>query len=259
MQAIQDINYLGTWSLLLKEVRRYMKVYNQTLIIPVVTSLLFLAVFHLALGSKVQTIGDLPFGQFMAAGLIMMSVIQNAFANTSSSLIMGKVMGTIIDYLMPPLSAFEITFAMSMAGAARGICVGVLVGIAVAFFVGTDITHPGYAIFFMVSASLLLSLLGMLSGIISETFDQMAAVNSYIIVPMSFLSSTFYSVRNLPEFWYNLSHINPFFYMIDGFRYGMTGYHDGNITIGVTVMIVSVIAVWATVQIMLSRGYRIKN
>lgn len=256
---MHEINIIGTYSLFCKEVSRFLKVYNQTLIIPVITSLLFLAVFSLALDGKVATIGEMPFGQFMAAGLIMMAVMQNSFANTSSSFIMGKVLGIIIDYLMPPLSAFEITFAMVMAGVVRGIIVGILVFIAVAFFVDMSIAHAGYALFFIVSAALLLSALGLFAGIVAETFDQMAAVTSYLITPMTFLSGTFYSVKKLPEFWQVVSHYNPFFYMIDGFRYGLTGYHDSNIGIGIAVMVLSNIVVWVVVQVMLQKGYRIKS
>jgi ABC-2 type transport system permease protein len=256
---MNNLNLIGTKSLYLKEVRRFLKVYNQTLIIPVVTSLLFLAVFNLAIGHKVETVGTLPFHEFMISGLIMMAVMQNAFANTSSSFTMGKVMGTIIDYLMPPLSGAEITFAMVFAGVTRGVCVGILVFIAASFFYTVHIFHPLYALFFLIATSMLLSILGLLSGIIAETFDQMAALNSYVIVPMSFLSGTFYSVNNLPPFWHHVSHFNPFFYMIDGFRYGLTGYHDGNLTIGITVMIVANVILWSTAQIMLTKGYRIKS
>jgi ABC-2 type transport system permease protein len=254
-----DINFIGTQSLYLKEVRRFLKVYNQTLIIPIVTALLFLAVFNLALGGNVHSVGTLPFHQFMIPGLVMMAVMQNAFANTSSSFTMGKVMGTIIDYLMPPLSAAEITFAMVFAGVTRGIVVGVLVFIATLFFYPLPIFHIGYTLFFLISASMLLSSLGLLSGVIAETFDQMAAVNSYVIVPMSFLSGTFYSVHNLPPFWFHLSRFNPFFYMIDGFRYGLTGYHDGNLAIGIIVMITANVIIWSVVQAMLTKGYRIKS
>jgi ABC-2 type transport system permease protein len=256
---MHEINIIGTYSLFRKEVSRFLKVYNQTLIIPVITSLLFLAVFSLALHGKVETIGGMPFGQFMAAGLIMMAVMQNSFANTSSSFIMGKVLGIIIDYLMPPLSAFEITFAMVLAGVVRGVFVGILVFIAVSFFVDMSIFHAGYALFFIISAALLLSALGLFAGIVAETFDQMAAVTSYLITPMTFLSGTFYSIKKLPEFWQMVSHYNPFFYMIDGFRYGLTGYHDSNIGIGVAVMVLSNVAVWAVVQVMLQKGYRIKS
>lgn len=256
---MQDCNLIGAYSLFSKEVRRFLKVYNQTLIIPVITSLLFLAVFSLALSGRVATIGTLPFQEFMAAGLIMMAVMQNAFANTSSSFIMGKVLGTIIDYLMPPLSAFEITCSMVLAGIARGLLVGFLVFVAVAFFVEIDIHSVGYSLFFIISAAMLLASLGMFAGVVAETFDQMAAVTSYLITPMTFLSGTFYSINKLPEFWQTVSHFNPFFYMIDGFRYGLTGYHDSDLGTGVTVMICSNIVVWGVVQLMIHKGYRIKS
>jgi len=256
---MQQINFLGTQTLYLKEVRRFLKVYNQTLITPVVTSLLFLAVFNLSLGQTIHTIGDLPFIEFVAPGLVMMAVMQHAFANTSSSMVMGKVLGNIIDYLMPPLSAGEVVFAMVMGGVTRGLMVGVLAFAAIFVFVPIHIHSIWYALYFLIAASMLLAALGMFSGIIAETFDQMAAVNSYIIVPMSFLSGTVYSVSRLPEFWYNVSQYNPFFYMIDGFRYGMTGHNEGNITIGIFVMLIANIVVWTTIQIMFARGYRIKS
>lgn len=255
----EQINYIGAKTLYIKEVRRFLKVYNQTLFAPVVTALLFLAVFNLAMGGSIKTIGTVPFGQFMASGLIIMSVVQNAFANTSSSFTMGKVLGTIIDYLMPPLSAFEITFSMIFAGITRGIMVGVLVGMAVWVFIPLTIHSIAYTLFFIVTASMFMALLGMLAGIIADTFDQMAALTSYVITPMAFLSGTFYSIKNLPEFWHMVSGFNPFFYMIDGFRFGMTGYSDGNINVGIAVMIGVNIASWLTVQTMLSKGYRIKS
>ncbi len=256
---ISPINWLGTWTLYQKEVRRFMKVYNQTLFAPVITSLLFLAVFSLAMGNHVQHISGVPFEQFMASGLVIMAVVQNAFANTSSTLVMGKVMGVIVDYLMPPLSAGEVTVALVMGGVTRGMLVGILVAVTMLFFMPITIAHPGYALFYLLISSMLLALLGMLAGIISETFDQMSAVTSYVITPLSFLSGTFYSVHNLPGVLYTLSHINPFFYMIDGFRYGMTGYHDGNLTIGLFTVTGSTVVLALVVYRMLATGYRIKT
>lgn len=254
-----DANYIGTFTLYMKEVNRFMKVYNQTLLTPVVNALLLMAVFNLALGHRVETVGDLPFAVFMAPGLIMMAVMQNAFANTSSSFVMGKVMGTIIDYIMPPLSAFEVTFSMIMAGITRGVMVGLLVYAATLVFMPFKIYNPLMALYFLVTTSMLLALLGMLGGIISNSFDQIAALNSYTIVPLTFLSGTFYSVNNLPHFWYVISHMNPFFYMIDGFRYGLTGHHDGNIAIGMMMMAVTNLIIWVIVQLMFAKGFRIKS
>ncbi len=256
---MKGFNHIGTWTLYKKEVHRFAKVYNQTLLAPVVTALLFLAIFNLAIGDNVKRVGDVPFAQFMAAGLIMMAVVQNAFANTSSSFTMGKVLGTIIDYLMPPISAGELAIAMVAAAITRGLCVGVLTAIALAFFIDIHVHSWLHTLFYLCCASTLLALLGLFAGIIAETFDQMAAVTSYVITPMAFLSGTFYSIANLPEFWQKVSSYNPFFYMIDGFRYGLTGYHDGNLTTGAIVLVATTLALWATVYTMLLKGYRVKQ
>lgn len=256
---LNEVNYIGLWALYMKEVRRFLKVYNQTLIAPMVTSLLFLAVFHLALKGKSHDIGNIPFGEFMAAGLIMMSIMQQAFANTSSSFIMGKVLGTLIDYLMAPISAGEIVFGMVMAGVTRGIMVGIMVGLGILVFIPLEIHSFIALVFYVISASMLMSLLGMFTGIFAETFDQSAAITSYIITPLSFLSGTFYSVKDLPAFWYSASHINPFFYMIDGFRYAMTGHHDGSLEAGIIIITITNIILWVIVHTMLARGYRIKS
>lgn len=254
-----NINTQGTWTLYRKEVRRFLKVYNQTLFAPVVTALLFLAIFNLALGDRVKTIGGVSFATFMAAGLIMMSIVQHAFANSSSSLTMGKVLGCIIDYLMPPLTPGEITFGVTMGAVTRGILVGILVAFAISLFVPLGIHHLGFVLFHIFAASIMLGLLGMIGGIFAESFDQMAAFTNYIITPLAFLSGTFYSVKQLPEFWYTVSQFNPFFYMIDGFRFGMTGYHDGNLTIGVIVLLSTIICLWSLVYYLLKIGYRVKQ
>jgi len=252
-------NLIGFRTLYIKEVNRFLKVYNQTLLAPMVTSLLFLAVFKLAMGDNVRMIGAVPFERFMAAGLIMMAVVQQAFANTSSSLIMSKVIGTMIDYLMPPLSALEITLAMALGGVTRGIFVGIIVGLAISLFVHIEVRHVALAIYYIFAASLMLALLGIISGIFSESFDQMAAVTSYVITPLAFLSGTFYSVRQLPGFWFTVSRYNPFFYMIDGFRYAMTGYADGSILAGIIVLALVNIVLLGTAYWMLEKGYRIKS
>lgn len=256
---MKTINWLGTYTLYKKEVRRFIKVYNQTLFAPVITALLFLAVFSLAVGGNVHHIADVPFQQFMASGLIIMSLVQNAFANSSSSFTMGKVLGTLIDYLMPPISAGEMISAMVFAAVTRGLIVGALVGGAVYLFIPLEVHHPFYALFYAIASSILLGLLGLLAGVLSESFDHMAAITSYVITPLSFLSGTFYSVKQLPPFWYHVSQFNPFFYMIDGFRYGMTGHHDGTIDIGIEVMIASIAILWTVTHILISRGYRIKS
>lgn len=256
---MKGMNWLGMYTLYLKEVHRYLKVYNQTLFAPVVTAMLFLAVFSLAVGRHVESVGTIPFIEFMAAGLIMMSVVQNAFANTSSSFTMGKVLGTLVDYLMPPLSAFEIMCGMIGAAVTRGIMVGILVSAAICIFHPLTLSHPLAAIYFLISASFFLATIGVLTGIFADSFDQMAAITSYIITPLSFLSGTFYSVHQLPVFWYHVSQFNPFFYMIDGFRYGLTGYTDGNVILGAVYLLALNILLWISTSILLARGYRVKS
>jgi ABC-2 type transport system permease protein len=258
-QVISSPNWMGIWTLYLKEVQRFLKVYNQTIVAPIINSLLLLAIFSLALGGHVKTIGGVSFEVFMASGLIMMSVVQHAFANTSSAFIMGKVVGMIIDYLMPPLSAGEMLFSMVMGGVTRGVVVGVLVGLSLWVFVPLSLPHSFLAAFYLVAASMMLALLGMLAGIFADSFDEMSAITSYVITPLSFLSGTFYSVGNLPPFWYTVTHFNPFFYMIDGMRYSMTGYHDGSITIGIWLLIGCNISLWVACHLLLKAGYRIKS
>ncbi|PIR32349.1 MAG: multidrug ABC transporter permease [Alphaproteobacteria bacterium CG11_big_fil_rev_8_21_14_0_20_44_7] len=253
------MNYLGTYTLFKKEVLRFIKVYNQTLIAPVITGLLFLAVFQLAIGERVNAVGEVPFGVFMASGLIIMTVVQQAFANTSSSLIMGKVLGNIIDYLMPPLSAGEIIFAMVMASVLRGLLIAMLAGIAIYIFVPFSVYSFPIMIFYLFFAAMMLALLGLFAGVFAESFDQMAAVTSYIITPLAFLSGTFYSIKNLPGIWAEIAYFNPFFYMIDGFRYGMTGYADGNLAIGAITLLSCIVFLWVAVYIMISKGYRLKT
>lgn len=254
----QPNNY-GTWTLFKKEVWRFLKVYHQTLFSPVINALLLLAIFALSVGNHVQNVGDVPFKQFMAAGLIMMVAMQNAFANTSSSLTMGKVLGHIIDYLIPPISSVGILSAFVLAAVLRGVLVGAITYGAILIFVPLSFYNFFYAIFCVVFASMFLALLGMLCGILSDSFDQMTAITSYFITPLTFLSGTFYSTQNLPEFWHNVAHFNPFFYMIDGFRYGMTGYHDGNIAIGAAVILLCNIVFIIINHHLLKTGYKIRS
>jgi ABC-2 type transport system permease protein len=257
-----DINWLGLATLYKREVWRFLKVMNQTLLAPVITTLLFLAVLSLSIGgrgSRVIEGVEVPYANFIAPGLIMMAVAQNAFANTSSSLMLSKLQGVIIDILMPPLTGTEITFSLVMGGATRGVMVGIVVASCVYPFVPFTVLHWGAAVFFVVAASLMLALLGLLTGIWSQGFDQLSAITNYIITPLSFLSGTFYSITQLPHFWYGVCHFNPFFYMIDGFRYALTGYSDGSIRTGVIVLVVTNIALWTVAQRLITRGYRLKT
>ncbi len=254
-----SINWFGAFTLLKKEIWRFIKVYHQTLLSPVVNIMLFLAVFTLSVGNHLQKIGEVDFVLFVSAGLIMMASMQNSFANSSSSMVMGRVMGHFIDYLIPPLGAFEILFAFGIGALLRGLCVAVVSFVIISFFVKITIIYPLVALFYLVFACMFLGLLGVLCGIISDTFDQMSAVTSYIITPLTFLSGTFYSTNSLPDFWRNIAHYNPFFYMIDGFRYALTGQNDGNLTFGAIYILALNAALIGALFIMLKKSYRIKS
>lgn len=253
------INTIGIATLCKREIWRFAKVWNQTVVAPVVTTLLFLAVLMLAMGGDKRIIDNVSYGEFIAPGLIMMAIVQNAFANTSSSLMLAKIQGVIIDLLMPPLTGSEIVFSMVVGGLVRGVLVGLVVMVAVYMFIPFSMIHPFIAIFYVISASIMLALLGILTGIWANSFDQLSAITNYIITPLSFLSGTFYSIKQLPDFWYKVCHFNPFFYMIDGFRYATVGYTDGTIETGMIVMTATNIVLWTATSMLFNRGYRLKT
>jgi ABC-2 type transport system permease protein len=229
-------NWIGLATLYRKEVRRFWTVGTQTVLAPMVTTLLFLAVFVLALGRQAGTLGGVPYMEFLAPGLIMMAMTQNAFANTSSSLLIAKVQGNIVDLLMPPLSPLEMTLGVALGGLTRGLVVGVATAAAIWVFVPLHAAQPCYLVFHAVMASLMLAQIGLLAGILCDKFDHMAAVTNFVVTPLAFLSGTFYSTERLPEIGRFLAHLNPFFYMIDGFRYGMIGHADGSLILGVAIL-----------------------
>ena len=252
------VNWLGFRTLLAKEVRRFLKVYFQTILAPVVTTLLFLAVFALALGRVAAGVKGVPFVDFLAPGLIMMAMVQNAFANTSSSLIIAKVQGNIVDMLMPPLSAAEQTVAVALGGVVRGVVVGLAVGLTMTLFVTVHVHNVFFIAFHAVMGSLLLSLLGMIGGIWADKFDHMAAVTNFIVTPLSFLSGTFYTIDRLPEGFHAFALANPFFYMIDGFRYGFIGHADGSLGLGLAIIgLTDAVLLWVTWR-MLATGYKLR-
>ena len=252
------VNWLGLWTLFNKEVRRFLKVYFQTVLAPVVTTLLFLAIFALAAGQGRAAVDGVPYELFLAPGLIMMAITQNAFANTSSSLIIAKVQGNIVDLLMPPLSALEQTVAVAMGGVARGLLVGTAVLVAMLFFIPMHVASVPLVLFHALAASLLLSFLGMAGGIWAEKFDHLASVTNFIITPLSFLSGTFYSVERLPSMVRTAAKLDPFFYMIDGFRAGFIGHSDGNIGTGLIVMTGANLVMGFISYRMFKSGYKLK-
>lgn len=253
-----DLNLIGLWTLYAKEVRRFMKVATQTLLAPVVTTLMFLAIFALALHQAQRTVAGMPYLVFLAPGLIMMAIVQNAFANTSSSLVIAKVQGNIVDYLMPPFRPGELLIGVALGGVTRGLVVGVAVWLAMLPFVALPLEHPLAAAYFVLASSLMLSLLGVLAGLWSEKFDQMAAVTNFVITPLSFLSGTFYSIEALPPSVHWLALGNPFFHMIDGIRWAITGHADGSPMLAATSLLVVNVLLWQAALWMLRTGYKLK-
>jgi ABC-2 type transport system permease protein len=252
------VNWLGMRTLYQREVRRFGKVWMQTVAAPVVTTLLYMMIFVVAVGAD-RAVGGVPFSQFVAPGLVMMAILNNAFANTSSSLIQAKIMGIASDFLTPPLSPSELTAAFALGAATRGVFVGLVTLVAVAPFSGFQVAHPWAIAFFGAGAALLMGLAGIIAGLWSEKFDHLAAVQNFLIMPLTFLSGTFYTVDRLPEPFATLSHWNPFFYLIDGFRYGFIGRADGSVAIGAAVTTVLVLALAVTCLTLFRKGWRLKS
>jgi len=216
----------GFPTLLKKELVRFWKVAFQTIAAPVLTALLYLLVFSHVLESRVSVYDTIPYAQFLIPGLIMMSMLQNAFANPSSSLIQSRITGNLVFILLPPLSHRELFYAYLLASIARGLCVGLGVGLVALLFTPLPMQHPLWVLTFSVVSCGTLGALGIIAGLWSEKFDQLAAFQNFLILPATFLSGVFYSIHSLPPFWQQVSHWNPVFYMIDGFRYGFVGVGD---------------------------------
>ncbi|MEZ5930460.1 MAG: ABC transporter permease [Alphaproteobacteria bacterium] len=256
--GVLGFNWIGIWTLYTKEVRRFMKVPLQTVAAPLVTVVMFLLVFSVALGRGGRMIEGMPFLEFLAPGLIMMAIIQNAFANTSSSIMIGKIQGNIVDILMPPFRSGELLFGIVAGGVTRGVAVALVVFVAMSFVIDLGGVSWPLALFYAFSGSLMLALLGFLGGLWAEKFDQMSAVTNFVITPLSFLSGTFYSITMLPADVQAIAFLNPFFYLIDGLRYALTGHADGSVPIGMLVVSVINAALWTLAYHLLRRGYRIK-
>ncbi len=259
VRKINGMNWVGLATLVKKEVGRFVNVYTQTVIAPVMTTLLFYAVFALAFGGITRTIGDIPYLSFLAPGLIMMTMVQNAFANTSSSIVVAKVQGSIVDVLMPPLSARELYMGYVIGGVVRGVMVGAVVATVVAVTVGLSFHSLFHIVAFAILGNMLLATIGLAAGVWSQKFDHIAAVTNFIVTPLTFLSGTFYSVTQLPGIWQDIAHYNPFFYMIDGFRYGFIGHADGNVMVGLWFLIAVNLVVSALTLHMIHSGYKIKT
>jgi ABC-2 type transport system permease protein len=262
--VIRSINWGGLRTLYVKEVRRFFKVQLQTVWAPAITTLLYLVIFTVALGSRhaVSLSGRaIPFADFIAPGLIVMGMITNAFANSSFSLLVGKIQGTIVDYLMPPLSTAELLIAMVGGAVTRAFCVGAAVWLAMAIWPGVDVTpaHPLVALLFGLLGSVFLSLVGVLTSIWAEKFDHAAAVQNFFVAPLALLSGTFYSVDALAPAFRAISHANPFFYIISGFRYGFLGIADSPVLVGGLIVLALDVALALLCYTLLKRGWKLKN
>ncbi|WP_179379123.1 ABC transporter permease [Jannaschia marina] len=253
------VNWLGMWTLALRETRRFAAVWTQTLLAPLVTAGLFLLVFTLAVGTNRGDVMGLPFIHFLAPGILMMTVIQNSFANVSSSIVISKVQGNIVDTLMPPLSATELLVGYLAGGILRGVMVAVAISVLMFPFIGLGVANPLMALVWVALGGAFLGALGIIAGVFANKFDQMAAITNFIVTPLSFLSGTFYSIEGLPPLMQALSHANPVFYLIDGLRSAVLGVSDSSPWLGFAVVSASTAFVCAIAWWMFRTGYRLKS
>ncbi|WP_431358083.1 ABC transporter permease [Sphingomonas anseongensis] len=258
--VLSGVNWGGLKTLYIKEVLRFFKVQMQTVWAPAITTLLYLAIFTVALGRSGRTVMGVAFADFIAPGLIVMAMLQNAFANASFSLLVGKIQGNIVDYLMPPLSTGELIAGLVGAAVTRAFFVGVAVWLAMLLWPGVSVMprHLGWVLWFGLMGSFLLAFLGLLTSLWAEKFDHAAAVTNFVVTPLSLLSGTFYSVEQLAPSFRAISHANPFFYVISGFRYGFLGISDSPILVGAVGLLVLNLALWAICYSLLKSGWKIK-
>ena len=249
----------GVYTLFAKEVWRFMKVFVQTILTPVVTALLYLLVFGQALEGNVQVYDGVTYSAFLIPGLMMMSIIQNAFANTSSSLIQSKMMGNLVFVLLSPISSLEFFIAFTAAAVVRGVLVALAVYLVAILFIDLPMAALWAVLAFAVLGSATLGVLGLIAGVWAEKFDQLAGFQNFFILPLSFLSGVFYSIHSLPEVWQTVSQFNPFFYLIDGFRYGFFGQSDADPVLSLMVTLVFLVVLSAVAMLMLHKGYKIRS
>ena len=253
------INWVGVYTLYIKETLRFLTVFGQTIAGPVVTAILFLLVISLAIGEDRSNVLGVPFIEFLAPGLIAMQIIQQAFSHSSSSLLMGKMMGTIVDLIGAPLSAAEVTLATIFAAVTRALIISIIS--IIVFSIMIEISINNYLIFitYLFLSSFIMGAIGFITGLWADKFDHMSTATNFIIVPLSFLSGTFYSVERLPNFLNIMSHYNPFFHMIDGFRYSFIGKMEGSITFSLTYLSLLSILSWFIAYKLYKKGYKIKT
>ncbi len=252
------VNWVGAWTLYQKETLRFLNVWIQTIFSPLVSSLLFLLVLSLAIGSDRGNVLGVPFIIFLAPGLIAMQVIQQSFSHSSSSFMISKIQGNIVDLLYAPLSATEVTISISLAAVTRSFVIAAVSILTFYLIIDIQIKHLFTLILFTFLSSFILGNVGIIAGLWAEKFDHMATVTNFVIVPLSFLSGTFYSIDRLPNILKTISEFNPFFYMIDGFRYSFIGVADGSVKIGIIYLTVLSFLTWLVTYILFKKGYKIK-
>lgn len=253
------VNWLGLYTLASREMRRFLSIWTQTILAPLVTSALFLAIFSLAIGPTRGDVMGVSFVKFLAPGILMMTVVQNAFTNSSGSIMSAKVQGNIVDTLMPPLSAMELLMGYLAGSVGRGVLIAVAVWTVMALFIGVGLAHPLWAMTFVLLGTIFMGCLGIVAAVYATRFDQMAAITNFIITPLSFLSGSFYSIEALPPAVQTLTRMNPVFYLIDGVRFGIIGRSDSNPWIGVAVLILVTSLLLALCWSWFKRGYRLKS
>jgi ABC-2 type transport system permease protein len=253
------INWVGAWTLYKKEVLRFLIVWIQTIFSPLISSLLFLLVLSLAIGADRGDVLGVPFITFLAPGLIAMQVIQQSFSHSSSSFMIGKIQGNIVDLLYAPLSATEVTISVSLAAVTRSVMIAIVSIIVFKLIIDIEIKNYLLLVTFTLLTSFILGNIGIIAGLWAEKFDHMATVTNFVIVPLSFLSGTFYSINRLPEILQMISKANPFFYMIDGFRYSFIGKADGSIFIGLIYLSILSFVSWFVTYLLYKKGYKIKS
>ncbi len=256
---MKKMNWQGCYGLYRKEVKRFTKVIVQTVFTPILTSLLYLLVFAQAFQGRVEVYAGFSYLVFLVPGLVMMTVLQNAFANTSSSLMQSKMMGNIVFMQLAPLSALEILIAYIAAAVTRGLLVALGVYSVALVFLNMPLEHPLIVVYFVIAASALLGALGLIAAIYAQQWEQTSAFQNFLIMPLTFLAGVFYSVKQLPPFWATVSSYNPFYYMVDGFRFGFMGVSDNAIALSSTILSITLIVVCAIAYYLLHTGYRLKN
>ena len=252
------VNWIGLWTLIARENRRYLSIWQQTVMAPLVTAGLFLLVFSIAIGSQRGDVNGFPFLTFLAPGLLMMTVIQNAFANSSSSLLSSKVMGNIVDTLMPPLSPLELTIGFIAGGIGRALAIGFVLCIAMGLVLGVWVQNPLWTLAFVIFGGAFMAALGLIGAMHAQKFDHMAALTNFVVTPLAFLSGTFYSVNALPSVLQPITWANPMFYIIDGGRYGVIGASDANPAFALAMVILFAAVAVGVVWYMFRIGYRLK-